>query len=98
MGARPGRERSNTMSMATAGQVTISSGYLGYSSCQPTGGAFNSRRATLDQDLAIVERCLAGEQTAWEDLVQVHTRRVYAICYRFTGSDPQAQDLTQEVF
>jgi RNA polymerase sigma-70 factor (ECF subfamily) len=30
--------------------------------------------------------------------VKVHTRRVYAICYRFTGSDHEAQDLTQEVF
>jgi RNA polymerase sigma-70 factor (ECF subfamily) len=39
-----------------------------------------------------------GEEAAWEDLVKVHTRRVYAICYRFTGSDHQAQDLTQDVF
>jgi len=37
-------------------------------------------------------------RSAWEDLVRVHTRRVYAICYRFTGSDHEAQDLTQEVF
>ena len=28
----------------------------------------------------------------------MHTRRVYAICYRFTGSNADAQDLTQEVF
>ncbi len=46
----------------------------------------------------LVERCLSGEESAWEDLVRVHTRRVYAICYRFTGSDHEAQDLTQEVF
>jgi RNA polymerase sigma-70 factor (ECF subfamily) len=30
--------------------------------------------------------------------VRVHTRRVYSICYRFTNSDPEAQDLTQDVF
>jgi RNA polymerase sigma-70 factor, ECF subfamily len=52
----------------------------------------------LDQDLQLIERCLNGEEAAWEDLVKVHTRRVYAICYRFTGSDHQAQDLTQDVF
>jgi len=52
----------------------------------------------LDADTQLVERCLRGEEIAWEDLVKVHTRRVYAICYRFTGSDHQAQDLTQEVF
>ena len=52
----------------------------------------------MNQDLQLIERCLNGEEAAWEDLVKVHTRRVYAICYRFTGSDHQAQDLTQEVF
>ncbi len=55
-------------------------------------------RPFLDADDQLVERCLAGEETAWEDLVKVHTRRVYAICYRFTGSDHEAQDLTQDVF
>ncbi|MBI4902920.1 MAG: sigma-70 family RNA polymerase sigma factor [Acidobacteria bacterium] len=52
----------------------------------------------LDTDSNLVERCLGGEETAWEDLVRVHTRRVYAVCYRFTGSDSEAQDLTQDVF
>ena len=53
---------------------------------------------SLDADLQLVERCLAGQQSAWEDLVRVHTRRVYSICYRFTNSDAEAQDLTQDVF
>jgi RNA polymerase sigma-70 factor, ECF subfamily len=52
----------------------------------------------LDIETSLVERCLAGEQGAWEDLVKLHTKRVYAICYRFTNSDQEAQDLTQEVF
>lgn len=52
----------------------------------------------LDADLQLVERCVSGDEAAWEDLVRVHSRRVYAICYRFTGTDPEAQDLTQEVF
>ena len=52
----------------------------------------------LDADLQLVERCLSGQEAAWEDLVRVHTRRVYSICYRFTSSDSEAQDLTQEVF
>ena len=41
---------------------------------------------------------MAGEQGAWDELVKTYTKRVYAICYRFTGSDSEAQDLTQEVF
>ncbi len=73
-----------------------------------TAGGFNptlthSRYAAgmvncLDADAQLVERCLDGEDSAWEDLVKVHTRRVYSICYRFTGSDHEAQDLTQDVF
>jgi RNA polymerase sigma-70 factor (ECF subfamily) len=51
-----------------------------------------------DLDSTLVERCLAGEAEAWEDLVRQHTRRVYGICYRFTGRDSEAQDLTQDVF
>jgi len=59
-----------------------------------TGTAANS----LDQDSTVVERCLSGDANAWEDLVRTHTRRVYGLCYRFTGRDSEAQDLTQDVF
>ena len=51
-----------------------------------------------DVDCRLVERCLSGEEAAWEELVRSHTRRVYAVCYRFTSSDSEAQDLTQDVF
>jgi RNA polymerase sigma-70 factor (ECF subfamily) len=59
------------------------------------GGAANTR---LDSDIQLIERCLAGEDSAWEELVRVYTRRVYSVCYRFTGTDGEAQDLSQEVF
>ena len=59
-------------------------------------------RQALDSDLIsesnLVSRCLSGEQGAWEELVQVYTKRVYGQCYRFTNSDSEAQDLTQDVF
>jgi RNA polymerase sigma-70 factor (ECF subfamily) len=41
---------------------------------------------------------MSGNEAAWEELVRLHTRRVYAVCYRFTGTSEEAQDLTQEVF
>lgn len=53
---------------------------------------------SLDPDFQLVERCLSGEEAAWEQLVKTHTRRIYSLCYRFTGSHSDAQDLTQEVF
>jgi len=55
-------------------------------------------KQNLDIDHSLVERCLSGDETAWENLVRTHTRRVYGLCYRFTGKDGEAQDLTQEVF
>lgn len=55
-------------------------------------------KRSLDTDSSLVARCLRGDETAWEDLVRLHTRKVYALCYRFTGSGSEAQDLTQEVF
>jgi len=53
---------------------------------------------SLDAETSLVGRCLAGEQGAWEELITAYTKRVYGICYRFTGRDNEAQDLTQEVF
>ena len=41
---------------------------------------------------------MAGQNSAWEDLVRLHSGRVYGLCYRFTNSSAEAQDLTQEVF
>ena len=61
-------------------------------------GAGPLTKTRLDPDISLVERCLAGDEAAWEDLVRVHSRRVYGYCYRFTGKDSEAQDLTQEVF
>jgi len=52
----------------------------------------------LEPEYSLVTECLKGNEAAWEQLVRVHTRHVYAICYRFTGSASEAQDLTQEVF
>jgi RNA polymerase sigma-70 factor (ECF subfamily) len=46
----------------------------------------------------LVRRCMAGDQQAWQQLVTAQHRRIYAICYRFTGSAMDAEDLTQEVF
>ncbi|MBZ5725766.1 MAG: sigma-70 family RNA polymerase sigma factor [Acidobacteriia bacterium] len=61
-------------------------------------GVRNLVESTLDPDSSLVSRCLRGDETAWEELVRLHTRRIYGLCYRFTGSGSEAQDLTQEVF
>ncbi len=49
-------------------------------------------------DAEVVRQCLAGDGTAWESVVHAQTRRIYNLCYRFTGQRQEAEDLTQEVF
>jgi len=52
----------------------------------------------LEPDAQLVQQCLRGDGTAWEELVRRHTRRIYNLCYRFTGNHHEAEDLTQDVF
>jgi len=47
---------------------------------------------------ALVRRCVAGDPAAWQEIVHQYNRRIYNICYRFSGSADDAADLTQEVF
>jgi len=61
-------------------------------------GPRNLVERSLAPDHSVISRCLSGDETAWEELVRLHTRQVYGLCYRFTGSGSEAQDLTQEVF
>ena len=46
----------------------------------------------------IVRRCMDGDSAAWAEMVRAHHRRVYSLCYRFTGNSADAEDLTQDVF
>ncbi|MGB7549593.1 MAG: sigma-70 family RNA polymerase sigma factor, partial [Terracidiphilus sp.] len=46
----------------------------------------------------VVRHCMDGDSGAWAELVRTHHRRVYGLCYRFTGNAADAEDLTQDVF
>jgi len=47
---------------------------------------------------ALIERCLAGDQSAWEEIVRLHRRKVFNIAYKFVGKHDLAEDLTQDIF
>jgi RNA polymerase sigma-70 factor (ECF subfamily) len=47
---------------------------------------------------ALIQRCLAGDQQAWEAIVRQHRRKVFNIAYKFTGKHDEAEDLTQDIF
>ena len=75
---------------------------LPFAAPQPRPAVANERSLNrLEENAltnALVRRCIAGDATAWEELVKQQNRRIYNICYRFAGSGDDAQDLTQEVF
>jgi len=54
--------------------------------------------ATQLATMKLLRQCMAGEQQAWQQLVAAQHRRIYSICYRFTGCGTDAEDLTQDVF
>ena len=61
----------------------------------PSTPAVSAEQALLNE---LARRCQAGEAAAWKELATSQHRRVYGICYRFTGSAVDAEDLTQDVF
>ena len=52
----------------------------------------------MELEQGLLDRCLAGEDSAWEALLKAYTRKIYNLCYRFTGRAEEAEDVTQEVF
>jgi len=96
------RPRAQEFSAGTVAQtpavpaVRLTQGTNDLGRMQPT------RRAEvrpLEQDWAqIVHRCMDGDSGAWAEMVRTHQKRVYGLCYRFTGNAADAEDLTQDVF
>ena len=55
-------------------------------------------QAPLDPLEALLERCLRGDQAAWDQIVRLSWRKVYNIAYKFVGGHEEAEDLTQDIF
>src|SRR5262245_23500002 len=51
--------------------------------------------ATIDQ---LIERCLQGDQIAWEAIVRQYWRKVFNVAYKFVGKHDEAEDLAQDIF
>ena len=51
-----------------------------------------------DADNSLVERYLAGDMTAFDELMIRYERQIYRVCYRFVNNRDDAMDLAQEVF
>jgi RNA polymerase sigma-70 factor (ECF subfamily) len=47
---------------------------------------------------SLIERCLSGDQAAWDAIVRQHWRKVFNVAYKFVGKHDEAEDLTQDIF
>lgn len=51
-----------------------------------------------DPDRERVARWQAGDESAFEELVRIHERRVFGMLYRMMGTREEAEDVAQETF
>ncbi len=56
------------------------------------------RRAAGDEDLVLVDRALAGDTQAFEDLVRRHECRVFRTAVALTGNQEDAEEALQDTF
>ena len=54
--------------------------------------------ASPDAIETLIQRCLQGDQQAWDAIVRQYWRRVFNVAYKFVGKHDEAEDLTQDVF
>src|SRR5678809_1719770 len=69
--------------------------YVRMLSCARSVSFDSSSAQAMDQ---VIQRCLDGDQSAWETIVRTHWRRVFNIAYKFVGRHDEAEDLAQDVF
>ena len=46
----------------------------------------------------LIQRCLQGDELAWDAIVQQYRRKVFNVAYKFVGRHEEAEDLTQDIF
>src|SRR5437899_6567004 len=51
-----------------------------------------------DATETLIQRCLQGDQVAWEQIVRLYWRKVFNVAYKFVGKHDEAEDLTQDIF
>jgi RNA polymerase sigma-70 factor (ECF subfamily) len=57
----------------------------------------NKELRVLSGDHKLVERCLQGDDAAWETVVKSYGKRLFNLSYRYMNSKEEAEDLTQEI-
>src|SRR3979411_1081065 len=61
-------------------------------------GPPESPEAQVETVETLIQRCLTGDQLAWEAIVRQYRRKVFNVAYKFVGRHDEAEDLTQDIF
>src|SRR3954449_7423214 len=61
----------------------------------PAGGAAVAGRGA---DMALVDRCRAGDLDAFEELYAAHAGKLFSVACRMLGNQSDAEDILQEIF
>jgi RNA polymerase sigma-70 factor (ECF subfamily) len=54
--------------------------------------------ASPDAVEMLIQRCLQGDQHAWDLIVRQYWRKVFNVAYKFVGKHDEAEDLAQDIF
>jgi RNA polymerase sigma-70 factor (ECF subfamily) len=95
------RDRSQPLRQSLSKEIRPSEAHMSPEEPKSQPQLQSDRTAAIAEQKALADlamRCLAGDAQAWEQLAKSQHRRIYGICYRFTGSQSDAEDLAQEAF
>ena len=89
-----------TMDWSYSSPKTLGVGAPGLPVAQPRAGSSKRARSwTIDDpDRELVARWQGGDESAFEQLIRLHERRVFGLLYRMLGTREEAEDVAQETF
>jgi RNA polymerase sigma-70 factor (ECF subfamily) len=64
----------------------------------PERALLEKREKQKKEDFAIIARAIAGEQRAYEELMNRYRSQIYSLMYRMVHSSAESEDLVQEAF
>ena len=63
-----------------------------------TATSLRSGPAAANPDVELVQRAMAGDRPAFEDLYRRYVKKIFNLVYRMVGTAQEAEEVTQEVF
>ncbi len=58
----------------------------------------SAHAASTSPDLFLARRAAKADPQAWDEIVELYGERIFNLAYRFAGNQPEAEDLTQDIF